>query len=134
MNMDSNKQDNIILSEVKETLDNVAKAILPKLIAINQTSIEGFVISHSDAVDKYILSVQQKEHLKYIAGHAVLKVISNSEMQMMFDLYFQDNQQNWVNKKTTASNFIMSDYLTDTALKELMLVKEMKFDIQSPEV
>ncbi|VXA91455.1 conserved hypothetical protein [Enhydrobacter sp. AX1] len=116
----------------KNVLDENAKQSLETLVEINQKSIEQFVNSQSHQIDSFIIKTQNSENLVYIAGHAFLKVVSETEMQIFFDLYFQDKFEQWVNKKVHTQKFFMKDELNDTAFTQLTSVKEFKFDIEPP--
>lgn len=116
----------------KNVLDENAKQGLAKLVEINQKSIEQFVNAQSHQVDNFIIKTQRTENLIYIAGHALLKVVSENEMQIFFDLYFQDNLEQWVNKKIHTEKFYMRDELTDEAFQQLISANELKFDVEPP--
>ena len=127
-----NDIQNVYNSFKKNVLDENAKQTLSKLVELNRKSIEQFINVQSNQVDSYIINSQRSENLIFIAGHALLKVISETEMQIFFDLYFQDKQEQWVNKKFHSEKFFIRDELTDDAFVQLTSVKEFKFDVEPP--
>ena len=102
-----NDIQNVYNSFKKNVLDENAKQTLSKLVELNRKSIEQFINVQSNQVDSYIINSQRSENLIFIAGHALLKVISETEMQIFFDLYFQDKQEQWVNKKFHSEKFFI---------------------------
>ena len=110
-----NDIQNVYNSFKKNVLDENAKQTLSKLVELNRKSIEQFINVQSNQVDSYIINSQRSENLIFIAGHALLKVISETEMQIFFDLYFQDKQEQWVNKKFHSEKLFIRDELTDDA-------------------
>ena len=104
-----NDIQNVYNSFKKNVLDENAKQTLSKLVELNRKSIEQFINVQSNQVDSYIINSQRSENLIFIAGHALLKVISETEMQIFFDLYFQDKQEQWVNKKFHSEKFFITE-------------------------
>ena len=127
-----NDIQNVYNSFKKSVLDENAKQNLSKLVELNRKSIEQFINVQSNQVDSYIINSQRSENLIFIAGLALLKVISETEMQIFFDLYFQDKQEQWVNKKFHSEKFFIRDELTDDAFVQLTSLKEFKFDVEPP--
>lgn len=131
MNSTQNKSVNIL-----EKIDEILKSnVLPILVRLNQSSIEQFMEHYSNEVDALILGIEKRENLNYVAGYAILKVVSETEqtMSLLFDLYFQNQQQQWINKKMQTETFLISDYLTEIAANELYQAKEIKYDVDKPE-
>ena len=53
-------------------------------------------------------------------------------MQLALDLYFKNQQNAWVNKKSQLPIVEMADYLNDAAVSELLQTGNMQLDIEKP--
>ncbi|MFC0820697.1 hypothetical protein [Moraxella marmotae] len=121
-----------LLDKSKEFLDKKAHLLLDAAIKLNQTSIHGLVNSYSARIDALILNTEKQENINYIAGHAILKLVSDTQMQLEFDLYFQNINGQWLNKKTASDTMNVHDYLEDESAAKLLNEKQIQFDIDKP--
>lgn len=98
----------------------------------NKLSLEDYINNYSKYVDKIIINTQLNDKIVYQAGKAVLKVLDDINMQISLELYFQNTEGKYIRKEFESRKFIMTDYLNESAIKELISLNFMSFDIESP--
>lgn len=98
----------------------------------NKLSLEDYINNYSKYVDKIIIDTQLNDKIVYQAGKAVLKVLDDINMQISLELYFQNTEGKYIRKEFESRKFIMTDYLNESAIKELISLNFMSFDIESP--
>lgn len=132
MNSTTPAQKSSPKNEVKETAKIFLEHLLKKYEA-NRVTLIQFINDYSQLVDDLILKTEAQEKLSYQAGNVILKVLPYNNMQFDIDLYYQNEQGAWVNKKQSSHTMDMEIYLNDDAIAELNATKEMKFPVSKPE-
>lgn len=128
------KPFSILSDETKKLINNTVESLLNAAIKINQTTLEGFMALHSDKIDALILRVENQERLSYVAGYAVLKTLSETKMQLEFELYFQDIKQQWICKNLIADTVNIHDYLVPESANKLLDEQQIRYDVEKPVV
>lgn len=136
MNSTTPAQKSSLKNELKETAKNLALEALEHLLKkheANRATLIQFINDYSQLVDDLILKTEAQEKLSYQAGNVTLKTLPYNNMQFDIDLYYQNEQGAWVNKKQSSHTMDMETYLNDDAIAELNATKEMKFPVSKPE-
>lgn len=136
MNSTTPTQKNSLKDTLATTAKNLALSALEDLLKkheANRTTLLQFINDYSQLVDDLILKTEAQEKLNYQAGNVILKALPYNDMQFDIDLYYQNEQGAWVNKKQSSHAMDMETYLNDEAIAELNAAKEMKFPVSKPE-
>lgn len=120
----------------KEEMMRIAVNSLENLLKqyeAKRTTILEFLETYSDPLDKLVLNTEIQENLEYQAGNVILQALPNNTMQFHLDLYYQNKQGAWVNKRQSSHIMEMEIYLNDEAIAELNRQQEMKYPFAKPE-
>ena len=79
-----------------------------------------------------IIRNEQAKGLKYVGGTFKISYADEKYFNLSFELYFQDENDEWV-KKDSKSKPQKVEYLNDDALAELRAQKEIIYEIDEPE-
>lgn len=108
------------------------------ILSKHPITLTDFLDSSEKHFDNLIIEISKKEHLKYIGGKLILVPQFDSaksyNIQVEADLYFQNAQQKWINKKfetQVASNNIL-DCDSEPELEELRNGNSIEFLIEPP--
>ena len=133
--MDKQKFNHFLNTDLNDLLSIISENILEKgkkLQDEEKQSLPDFINDYSKMIDSLILNIQEKEKLNYIAGTLNINLHPNQKMQLALDLYFKNQLNAWVNKKSLLPMVEMTDCLNDKAISELLQSGDMQLDIEKP--
>ena len=94
-------------------------------------SLDDIVEKYSPIIDA-IIKKHQKQNLTFSAGKFKIAQINNTAFTIGFELYFQDDENNWIKAAKTSDALSAADWLSDVAWQELQNVKEKIYDVEAP--
>lgn len=130
--MQTNSKQHSFKEEIIKIVANSLENLLKQYEAKRTTILE-FLETYSDLLDALVLQTETQENLEYQAGNVILQALPNNAMQFHLDLYYQNKQGAWVNKKQSSHIMEMEIYLNDEAIAELNRQQEMKYPFAKPE-
>lgn len=108
-------------------LEEVIKKILQK--SILKLDLYDVIDIYSQNIDKIIINSIDNEKLRYIGGNLIV-IFNNEVIEFKTECYFQDMNKNWVRKNNI--NNLETSRFTENSIKELIINKQLKFDIVEP--
>lgn len=94
-------------------------------------SIDELAASYSKKVDQLIVQEVKKTGNQFVSGIFTIKNESSEKMEIVADLYYQDQSENWLHQKN--QDFLPMSMLDEAGLLELQTHGELQFDVEMPE-
>ena len=116
------------MNDVKKFGDELRK-MLGELLMIN---LEDFQRKYGKVIDKIILDEESSSKHKYIGGEFIFDCVDDENFTCSYDLYFQDEQENFFKRHAKSGNLPVSS-LAPKMREELMTEKAIKFEIPEPD-
>ena len=110
---------------------NIVETFLGAFISSNM-EIDELAKVYSEELDKIILK-EMDNNLSYVGGNFHMDYINEKTFGLSFELFFQDENKEWV-KKAATSKPQPKNYLTYDAFAELRESKKISFEIDPPKV
>lgn len=98
---------------------------------VTPQSIDELAASYSKKVDQLILQEVQATGNTFVSGIFTMKSAPSEKIEIVADLYFQDESETWLNKKS--QDFLTLRTLNEGARTELQTLGELQFDVEVPE-
>ncbi len=120
------------VTEVAKTLEVAASGITAMfdVVLSPNMSLEQLAGTYSKKIDELILAEMNKK-LDYVGGSFNVEYANESAFQVSYELYFQDENKEWVKKEAKSKPQKMS-YLKQEAVAELHKKKKVSFEIDPP--
>lgn len=101
---------------------------------IKKKSIKDIINKYSNDCDKIILrELENNQSLDYVSGYFIINLSENQQViQLKAEMYFQDNEGNWLKKESTDT--VQSNRLYQNDLEELKSKQELKYELSSPKL
>ncbi|AYA76027.1 hypothetical protein DOE78_11585 [Bacillus sp. Y1] len=101
---------------------------------IKKKSIQYIINKYSNDCDKIILrELENNQSLDYVSGYFIINLSENQQViQLKAEMYFQDNEGNWLKKESTDT--VQSNRLYQNDLEELKSKQELKYELSSPKL
>ena len=105
---------------------------LPKRQNTAQTkqTIDELAESYSKKVDQLILKEVKQTGHQFVSGIFTLKANQEERIELVADLYFQDDSENWLHQKS--QDFMPMNTLSEAAQAEFLTQNEFQFDVETP--
>lgn len=94
-------------------------------------SIDELAASYSKKVDQLIVKEVEKTGNQFVSGIFTIKNDSSEKMEIVADLYYQDQSENWLHQKN--QDFLPMNTLDEAGRSELQTHGELQFDVEMPE-
>lgn len=94
-------------------------------------SIDELAASYSKKVDRLIVQEVKKTGNQFVSGIFTIKNESSEKMEIVADLYYQDQSENWLHQKN--QDFLPMSMLDEAGRSELQTHGELQFDVEVPE-
>jgi len=94
-------------------------------------SIDELAASYSKKVDQLIVQEVKKTGNQFVSGIFTIKNESSEKMEIVADLYYQDQSENWLHQKN--QDFLPMSMLDEAGRLELQTHGELQFDVEMPE-
>lgn len=98
---------------------------------VTPQSIDELAASYSKKVDQLILQEVQATGNTFVSGIFTMKSDLSEKIEIVADLYFQDESETWLNKKS--QDFLTLHTLNEESRTELHTLGELQFDVEVPE-
>lgn len=98
---------------------------------VTPQSIDELAASYSKKVDQLILQEVQATGNTFVSGIFTMKSDLSEKIEIVADLYFQDESETWLNKKS--QDFLTLHTLNEESRTELQTLGELQFDVEVPE-
>jgi len=93
--------------------------------------IDELAASYSKKVDQLIVQEVKKTGNQFVSGIFTIKNDSAEKMEIVADLYYQDQSENWLHQKN--QDFLPMSMLDEAGRSELQTHGELQFDVEMPE-
>ncbi|MBE6092367.1 MAG: hypothetical protein E7201_04210 [Selenomonas ruminantium] len=113
-------------SNVLSEITNMAKELFPP-----NMSLDDLRTVYSKPLDMVILETENKTGHIFVGGEFRINYIDPIYFGCSYELYFQDASKKWI-KTSSQSNPIRQKLLSEETRNELLVNKELKFDIDKP--
>lgn len=116
------------MNDVKKFGDELRK-MLAGLVMITP---EDFQRTYGKVIDKIILDEERSSGREYIGGEFIFECVDDKNFTCGYDLYFQDEKENFFKRDAKSGKLSMSPLLPEMR-EELATKKVIKFDIPEPD-
>lgn len=114
-----------IKKDIKEMWDEISKYFFTE-----PKTIDEIVGIYSKIIDKLIVNSEKKENIFFKGGKFIISSISNNDINVKAELFFQDSSNNWVKKEMT--NNIGKNHIEELSFKKMIEKNIEEFKIYHP--
>lgn len=127
------KKDNMKYDDINKVMDQLGEAWEATLNALlkRPLSLDEIAESYSGRTDQFIIEVEKKEKVRFIAGKFFIKHVRNDSCIAQADLYFKNVEDDrWVKKELKGK--IPAENLTDDSKLYIRKEEVKEYDISHP--
>jgi len=118
---------------VTDKLISLAPMILETIVKLLHPRMNLVEIAEeaSPAIDK-LIKKYKNQGLKFVGGAFKIILDNPDGFAVSYELFFQDNEDNWHKANNTSKKMEADYYLTNEAWEELKAKKIVSYDIEEP--